>query len=108
LGRAFDMPLRDIDPQLRTRFAFTLSYALPFDFYLIDGVPATGSPEFRRRCLAMLEQRAQTSGILFATPNLRAARLYCGEALVINDRTLTRYSDIDEAISVLNELTPAA
>jgi capsular polysaccharide transport system ATP-binding protein len=107
LGRAFDMPLRDIDPQLRTRFAFTLSYALPFDLYLIDGVPATGSPEFRKRCLVMLEQRAQTSGVLFATPNPKAARMYCNEALVIKDGKIAHYSDIEEAINLLKELEPA-
>jgi capsular polysaccharide transport system ATP-binding protein len=104
LGPAFDMPLRDIDPHLRTRFAFVLSYALPFDLYLIDGVPATGNPEFRNRCMAMLEQRAETSGILFATPNPRAARLYCKEALLIKDRKITYHPDVNEALSLLTEL----
>jgi capsular polysaccharide transport system ATP-binding protein len=108
LGQAFDLPLRDIDPQMRTRFAFVLSYALPVDLYLIDGVPATGNPEFRKRCLAMLEQRAQTSGILFATPNPRAARLYCTEALVIKDGKMMHFADIDAAINLLKELEQAA
>jgi capsular polysaccharide transport system ATP-binding protein len=108
LGAAFDMPLREVEPQMRTRFSFVLSYALPFDLYLIDGVPATGDAEFRRRCLTMLEQRAETSGILFATPNPRAARIYCNEALLIRDHKITYYPDLDEALSVLTELAPVA
>lgn len=103
MGSHFDQPLAEIPGGLRMDFAYALSYAIPFDVYLIDDRPISGSPRFRNICQAMLEERAQTAGILLATSNLIAARRYCEQALVIRDHKLELHTDIVAAVKLMSE-----
>jgi capsular polysaccharide transport system ATP-binding protein len=106
VGRHFDRPMHEMSAEMRVRILFAISYAIPFDFYLIDGQPAGGSPAFRQICMAMLEERSKTAGILFATPNPRVARRYCDQALLIADRKITLHNNFDEAVSLLKQIEP--
>jgi capsular polysaccharide transport system ATP-binding protein len=103
MGGHFDKPFVDIPAGLRLDFAYALSYAIPFDVYLIDERPVSGSPRFRKICQAMFEERARTAGFLFATSNLIAARRYCEQALVIRDHKLELHTDIVAALKLMSE-----
>jgi capsular polysaccharide transport system ATP-binding protein len=96
-----DVPLRVLPPDARVRFGYTLMYALPFDTYLVDGSPVVGAPFFRDRCLAMLAERLETSGVIFATSEPRMAKRYCTSALLIQDGRLAYYPTLEEAAEVM-------
>jgi capsular polysaccharide transport system ATP-binding protein len=104
LGPEFDIPLRELRPEARLQFCYLLSYAMPFDTYLIDNAPAAGTHEFREKCLAMLAERMKTAGIIYAMWDTRFAKRFCESALLIANQTLVYYPDIDEALWNLNNL----
>jgi capsular polysaccharide transport system ATP-binding protein len=101
-----DVPLRAFPPDARVRFAYTLMYALPFDTYLIDNSPVVGAPFFRERCVAMLAERAQSCGVIFATSEPRMARRYCSSALLIVDGRLLYHPNLDEALEAFEATSP--
>jgi len=105
IGGEFDIPLREMRPEQRLQFGYLMSYALPFDTYLIDNTPAAGDPVFKEKCLAMLNERAKTAGIIYAMWDTRWVKRYCEAALLIANQGLVYYSDIDEAIWNLNNLS---
>jgi capsular polysaccharide transport system ATP-binding protein len=108
LDGELDLPMRAVVPESRVRIVYALGYALPFETYLIDTLPAAGGAEFRVKCLAMLAERAKTSGIIFATGDVRVARMHCESALLISDRKVHYFSDLDEAVWRLTNDTRAA
>lgn len=101
MGSDFDQPLRDAPLKLRQQFAYTLSYAIPFDVYLIDSAPAAGVPQFREKCLAMFEERLRAAGVVFATSDLRMAQRYCDQALLIRNTKITLHGNVAEAVELL-------
>jgi len=74
-----------------------MSYALPFDTYLIDNTPAAGDPVFKEKCLAMLNERRRPPHHL-RDVGYALGQAYCEAALLIANQGLVYYSDIDEAI----------
>jgi capsular polysaccharide transport system ATP-binding protein len=98
LDDELERPLRALRQDVRQRIAYTLGYALPFDTYLIDHMAAVGTPDFREKCYAMLAERAKTAGVLYATSDPRTAKAYCDEALLISDRKVHHYTDLEQAL----------
>jgi capsular polysaccharide transport system ATP-binding protein len=99
-GQQFDEPLRRMHDRSRTMLAYALSYAIPFDTYLIDEHIARGLPEFHEICFAMFAHRAQEAGILLATRDVKKALDYCDTAAVILAGKVLYFEDIQEAVGV--------
>jgi capsular polysaccharide transport system ATP-binding protein len=75
---------------------------LPFDCYLADEISYI--PEAARLGLFKAAAR-QRAGIIFATNQKQLARSYADCAIVIRDKTLYPFSDVEEAIA-FNERRP--
>lgn len=103
-GDLMDEPLVRLPVRERQSFACALSYAIPFDTYLIDGIFAGGSPEFRIKCQAMLEARAATRGLIFATSQKTIALKICDCGAVLHDGQITLYDDVREAVNEYERL----
>jgi capsular polysaccharide transport system ATP-binding protein len=104
LGSLLDEPLRRLPVADRQLFASTLTYAIPFDTYMIDGHFGPGGPRAREKCLAMLEARAETSGLIFATSHRTIALRLCDTGAVLNDGQVELYEDIRDAAEAFERL----
>lgn len=89
---------------LRTKLAYTLSYAIPFDTYLIDSAWTTGDDDFRAKCQTMFEMRSESSGIILATKHIRYTRKIAEMVAVIMNRSIVLYEDVEEAIALYKTL----
>jgi capsular polysaccharide transport system ATP-binding protein len=98
-----DHSLKGMQQKDRVVLAYALSYAIPFDTYLIDEHIALGSPDFRQLCHAMFAHRAQDSGILLATSDVKKVLDYCDLAAVIHEGKLTLFSDVREAVDLYKD-----
>jgi capsular polysaccharide transport system ATP-binding protein len=99
----FDKPMKRLPAREKVAFHYALSYAIPFDTYLVDGSLAGPPGALRVKLLALCEARAETAGIIFATSHVRSARQICDMGAVISDKTLVLYDDLEEAIQVFEE-----
>jgi capsular polysaccharide transport system ATP-binding protein len=104
MGPALDEPVGRLPHRYRVRFSYALSYALPFDVYLIDEMLAVGDQEFRQKCLAMMTQRSQQAGIILTTRSVNAARRHGDVAGIIHGRGILLYDDFEQAIADYEEL----
>jgi capsular polysaccharide transport system ATP-binding protein len=83
------------EPARRRALETATILALPFECYLIDDAGFLSSDLLARSFAAAA---ARGSGALFATPNPRLARQYAEAALVIADRTIYPFADIEEGL----------
>lgn len=99
-----DEPLASVPAQVRARFLFAVSYAIPFDVYLADNLVAVGDEEFRNTCNHMLDARCKDSGLILATRDIRIAKKYGDVGGVIADGTIKMYDDVAQAIEAFGEI----
>lgn len=104
LGELLDEPLKRLSVADRQFFASTLTYAIPFETYLVDGHFGGGGPDARAKNLAMLEARAETSGMIFATSFRTIAPRICDTGAVFSDGTIQLFDDIRDAVEVYERL----
>lgn len=104
LGAMLEEPMRRFPQTDRATLAYAISYALPFDTYLIDEFIAIGTPNFRLRCKQMFEIRAQSAGIILATNNGRKVKDNCTMVGVIVEKKLRLFDDVQEGIDVFERL----
>ncbi|MFT4097323.1 MAG: methyltransferase domain-containing protein [Rhodoblastus sp.] len=89
-----------LPPQLRARMVYALSYAIPFETYLIDNRPGPGDEDFRAKCERMLELRAKEGGFILTTSLPNLAKKFASRAGILHQRSLKLYDDVDEAIEI--------
>jgi capsular polysaccharide transport system ATP-binding protein len=92
LGREVGDEPRD----MRTMAELALITVLPFDCYLVDDVIAL--PEAARRLLFLAAEQRQ-AGVIFATNQIGWAAHEADCAVVIRDKMLHPFSDIQEAVA---------
>lgn len=105
-SKELDKPFSGLSTTSRIKFAFALSYAMPFDTYLIDGAFAGGDRNFRGRCLQMLEARLAKGGMIMATSQPRVAAMLGDSGAVLYGGKLYVYNDIKIALARFAELGP--
>ena len=103
IGSYFDKPFKFYSAGMRARVAFGLSMAFDFDFYLIDEITAAGDQAFRRNSKLLLEQKMKNSNFIMVDHNLEGLRKYCSKALLIMNKTIYQFNNIDEAIDIHNK-----
>lgn len=111
LGPHFEMPLRSYSSGMRSRLAFGLSMAVPFDTYLIDEVSAPGDAAFKAKSNAVFKERMRTSAAIVVSHSLGLVRRYCEQGAVLEKGSLTYFTDLEEAIRYhleLMEISPQA
>lgn len=102
LGTYLDEPVQSYSSGMRAKLAFGLSLSIDFDCYLIDEAISTGDRWFREKAAAAFEARRSRSGMLFVSHNPQMVKRFCDRGIVLAERRLIPFSDIDEAIDFYN------
>jgi capsular polysaccharide transport system ATP-binding protein len=93
------MPFAELMPEARRALAYALSYGVPADFYLFDGMVApVGNIALESWCKAAFEQRRANAATLYATRTTRDASKYGERGAILHNGKLELYDDLDAAI----------
>jgi len=98
IDAALDEDYGDLPQHLRVRLVYAVSYAIPFDVYLIDNKVAVGDQEFRARCERVYEARMQEAGCILTTSLSRYARRFGTRIALLTQGKLVLYDDMERAI----------
>lgn len=99
LAAFMDMPVRTYSAGMRARLAFGLSMGLRFDWYLVDEVTAVGDAAFRRKSLAVFQERLAGSGLFMVSHTTATLRDYCRSGLVLDGGRAWWFDDVADAIA---------
>lgn len=100
LGGHYHLPVRSYSSGMRSRLSFGINMGLKFDTYLIDEVTAAGDVAFRSKSEAVFNDRMRDAGAVFVSHSTGHMRKMCSAGAVLENGTLTYFSDIEEAIAV--------
>ncbi len=103
LGAGFKRPLSSYNSSHRSRLAFAISYAIPADCYVADGILFGGDAGFRDKCLAMAKSKRREAAFLFTTRSPRDMRLFADVGAVIQNRRVVFYPTVAEAITAFGQ-----
>ncbi len=99
LGGHFDLPFRTYSSGMKSRLAFGISMAVPFDTYLVDEVTSVGDAAFRKKSSEVFQARMENSGAVVVSHGMGQIRELCDAGAVLENGKLTYYDDVDEAIA---------
>ncbi|MGZ3216287.1 ABC transporter ATP-binding protein [Paracoccus sp. T5] len=100
LGDHFRLPLRSYSSGMKSRLAFGLSMAVPFDTYLVDEVSAVGDAAFKAKSNRVFKERMANAGAIVVAHSMGMLRTNCDAGAVLENGKLTFYADLEEAIEV--------
>ncbi len=98
LGAHFHLPIRTYSSGMKSRLAFAMSMAVPFDTYLIDEVTAVGDESFKRKSEAILLERLQGAGAVIVSHSVEQLRRLCTSGVVLEQGRFFYYARIGKAI----------
>jgi capsular polysaccharide transport system ATP-binding protein len=104
LGAQLKMPVKTYSSGMKARLAFALSLAIEFDCYLIDEVILVGDQNFQRKCHYELFDKRGDRALVVASHNPYTIREYCNRAMILSNGSGTIYDDLEEALSIYNDL----
>jgi len=99
LGGHFDLPFRTYSSGMKSRLAFGISMAVPFDTYLVDEVTSVGDAAFRAKSSEVFRARMENAGAVVVSHGMGQIRELCDAGAVLEDGQLHYYDDVDEAIA---------
>jgi capsular polysaccharide transport system ATP-binding protein len=110
LGRAMDVPVKNLPIQIRRELGYALLYSIPFDFYLFDGGigPKGANGDLYRKAF---EARCEQAGIMITASNAKVAEKFKGkgfnaQGVVLHEGRLTVFATMEEALSFFETLPP--
>ena len=98
LGKYFDVPLRSYSAGMRGRFAFSVSLACNFDYYLVDEALETGDARYREKFRRAFEERSENASVILVSHNEQTIRRNCDMAAILHDGRIDMYDDLKEAM----------
>lgn len=98
LGDYFDVPLRSYSAGMRGRFAFSVSLACDFDYYLVDEALETGDARYKEKFRRAFEERSANSSVILVSHNEQTIRRNCDMAAILQDGKLVMYDNLKEAL----------
>jgi len=98
LGEHFHMPIRSYSAGMKARLSFGVSMGIPFDTYLVDEVTSVGDGAFRRKSIAMLDDRRQSAGAIIVSHSIPMIRRTCDMGAVLENGVLRIFDNLEEAI----------
>jgi len=104
LGAHMHVPVKTYSSGMRSRLAFALSMAVPFDTYLIDEITAVGDGSFRAKSEAMLLSRLEKSGAIFVSHSLGQMERLCTSGVVLHNGRLFYYAKVRKAMEHYNHI----
>ena len=99
LGQHFRLPVHSYSSGMRSRLAFGVSMAVPFDTYLVDEVTATGDAAFKRKSSTLFRARMENAGSFVVSHSMGTIRELCDVGMVLEDGQATYYDDLEAAIA---------
>ncbi len=99
LGAHFHQPLRSYSSGMRSRLAFGVSMAVPFDTYLVDEVTSVGDAAFRAKSNQVFQARMDKAGAVVVSHSMEQVRKMCTAGAVLEAGKLTYYEDLEEGIA---------
>ena len=106
LGEKLKHPIKTYSSGMRQKLAYGLSMAIDFDVYLIDETLAVGDANFRKKCNAVFEEKAQKSNLIIVSHEIETIRQYSDKILLIHKGNASIYDDVEHAISIYLTLKP--
>lgn len=104
LGKYFDQPLSTYSAGMRSRFAMAVSYALDFEYYLVDEALETGDARLKEKFRQVFKERRQTSSVILVSHNESTIRRNCDCAAVLNDGKLHYFEKLDDAFLMYRKI----
>lgn len=98
LNEYFDVPLKKYSAGMRSRFAFSVSLACDFDYYLVDEALETGDARYREKFRKAFEERKANASVILVSHNEDTVRRNCDMAAILQDGELVLYDSIREAM----------
>jgi capsular polysaccharide transport system ATP-binding protein len=98
LGPAFDGPWSRVPRDRQHLISQIILFSIPFDMYLLAGAvpqPAKSGPA--RNLYNMFLERTKSAGFVMVARNPELARRHCDMALVLHQRQLHLFDDLDRA-----------
>lgn len=105
LGGHFDQPFRTYSSGMKSRLAFGISMAVPFDTYLVDEVTSVGDATFRKKSSEVFRARMEHAGAVVVSHGMGQIRELCDAGAVLEQGQLYYYDDVNEAIEHHNRNT---
>ena len=99
LGTHFHLPLRTYSSGMRSRLAFGVSMAIPFDTYLVDEVTSVGDAAFRAKSAKVFLARMRSASAIVVSHAMEQMRQLCTAGAVLEHGKLVYYDDIEAAIA---------
>lgn len=97
LGFHFDMQLRTYSAGMRGRFAFAVSLACDFEYYLVDESMETGDARFRDKFRRAFEERRERASVILVSHNESNIRRNCDQAAILHAGNLEYFEDLNDA-----------
>lgn len=106
LGEYMDQPVKTYSSGMKARLTFGISMAFDFDTYLVDEGFGGGDSRFKARVQEIFDAKRQKNGcnMIVVSHNAATIERYCNMGAVLENGRIALYDDIQEAISVYNEL----
>jgi capsular polysaccharide transport system ATP-binding protein len=99
LGRHFYMPLRTYSAGMKSRLSFGVSMGIPFDTFLVDEVTSVGDGAFRKKSVAVFDERLKGAGAIVVSHSEQMVRRVCDMGCVLENGRLYPYDDLEEALT---------
>jgi ABC-type polysaccharide/polyol phosphate transport system ATPase subunit len=103
LGDVYFQPLKLWTGAHRGRLAFASSLAAPASTYLADGKLVGGDRPFAEKCLAALDERLKTAGLIFVASNPRATANVCDRHAVVRRGKIIQCSSHEKAAELFEQ-----
>jgi capsular polysaccharide transport system ATP-binding protein len=100
LGDHFHLPIRTYSSGMRSRLAFGLSMAVPFDTYLVDEVSAVGDAAFKAKSNRVFKERMKSAGAIVVAHSMPMLRETCEAGAVLEKGKLVFFDDVEDAIQL--------
>lgn len=100
IGAYFNEPVRSYSHGMKARVAFGLSMALDFDFdvLLIDELNAVGDASFRLKSEQLMKSKMDRTKVIMVNHSVNHLKKFCESGLLLKDRSIYYFEEIDDAI----------
>lgn len=104
IGEYFDQPIKTFSSGMRSRVTFGLSMAFDFDYYLIDEAGAVGDANFRKKSMSVYEEKLKSGNVILVSHNMNEVRSLCDHIVLISGGKAEVFDNIEEGISMYEEV----
>ncbi|MEO1291598.1 MAG: ATP-binding cassette domain-containing protein [Pseudomonadota bacterium] len=96
-------PLGKLSSAEKARVFYPLIYALPFDYYVLDGAPGGPVQAYRERFEALFKHRVRDQGLIMMTNKPKIAKQYCDAGAILHNGKLVLYQSLEEAAKIYED-----